>query len=184
MCSIGHFFHSTVTSFVGGINCNMHSFLFPEDLDPLPMRLIEHEAPRPRKISDPVPRRTGRPRPAAIILPPTFKYDAIDFSPKDELVVSVTRLSLDERSPRLQKMKEKRPSTLSRWKSATLAKQEKDDRNIRMALAEAERAAHAGARIDNGLSSPRRKYIQLPSLSEEGRSPHSPMDYGVHHVAF
>ncbi|QIW94954.1 hypothetical protein AMS68_000472 [Peltaster fructicola] len=165
----------------------MHSFLFPEDLDPTPLKVVQQcEAPRPRKCQDAFPVPSTRRRPVPIILPPEYRYDAVDYRAKDEVVVSLTRLSLDERSPRLQKMKEKRPSTLSRWKSATLSKPEKEERNARMALAEAERVAHATARVEKHLRSPSRLLGTLSSLAEESDrgSPNSPMDYGVHHVVF
>lgn len=88
---------------------------------------------------------------------------------------------MPERSPTLQKFakdfREKKPS-LTRWASATLGKQDKQERNARMALAEAERKAHAVARIDTALRSPRA--MNLLAVSEEA----VPIDYGCHHAVF
>lgn len=170
----------------------MNSFIFPEDLDPWPTTRHERVAAtssanpvQSEKLKQAFPVPVTRRRPIPIIMP-----SDVDFSrylepqkPKDEVVVSVTRLSLDERSQRL--LKSKRPSNLTRWKSATLSKSDKDDRDTRMALAEAERAAQRQTRHDRAGGQYRTHRGPLSSLQEERRDGQSsPADYGVAHLMF
>lgn len=161
---------------------NMHSFIFPEDLETMPVQHVQRAASVTKRLKQQHPAATTRPRRPLPIIVPSY----VDVKSKDEVVVSVTRLSLDERSPRLQKPKEKRPSTLTRWKSATLSKSEKEERETRMALLEAERAAHEHARIERRPPLSKNQWSQLSPLVEHDReSKNSPqMDYGIAHVMF
>lgn len=171
--------HHTSARTVSERLSTMHSFIFPEDLEPLPVRHVQRAASKSTRLQQafPVAKPRSR-RPLPIIVP-----EYVDVKPKDEVIVSVTRLSLDERSPRLQNPKEKRPSALTRWKSATLSKSEKEDREVRMALLEAERVAHEHGKMDKRPPLTRRQRSKLSPLAEEGKSS-SHVDYGVTPVMF
>lgn len=176
----------------------MNSFIFPEDLDLRPTRRVDRSLPPPppvpplppsKKLQQafPVP-ATKRSRPLPIVVPSEVelsRYVNLE-KPESEVVVSVTRLSLDERSPRLHKARgEKRPSNLTRWNSATLTKTEKEDRQARMALVEADRVAQRQARLDRADKQQRPRRVKLAPLREERLDERtSPPDYGVAYLTF